>query len=156
MKKSLKKILLALSLSTLLLTACSSEETFNEVDLEKLATDILETKSFDDELVKVESSVVEAKYFISDEDSQNMVVYMSSNGATPEEIALFSVNSDQKDTIEKAIDDRIQDLKISFESYAPDEMYKLEEAVVTVQDGYVYMVISNNSNDVTSVIKSLE
>ena len=48
---------------------------------------------------------------------------------------------------------RINDLKIGFEDYNPDEMYKLENAVVKSSGKYVMMVISGDNTKAAEIIK---
>ena len=49
---------------------------------------------------------------------------------------------------------RINDLKIGFEDYNPDEMYKLENAVVKSSGNYVMMVICKDNAKAAEIINS--
>ena len=69
-------------------------------------------------------------------------VYVSGSMGTAEELGLFKAKSsgDLKD-IRAAVDRRIEDLKLNFEDYRPDEMPKIEDAVIVEKGSYLLFAI---------------
>lgn len=97
-------------------------------DLNAVAEDLLKNAGFADELNQADAAVVEKLYGIS--NAKEAVVYISS-GATAEEIALFSFETEaDAEQAQELAEARIQEQKESFESYIPEEVKKLDNAVI--------------------------
>ncbi len=73
-------------------------------------------------------------------------VYICASGAYPDEIAVFRFKNaeDAKDNID-ALNDRLTNQKELFETYTPDEMYKLDNAKVYTYNNYaVFLACEDN------------
>ncbi len=135
----MKKQTLAVLLTALLLTSCSSKPAA-DVDIELLAESIVETVVFDDDLAVIEDSMIPMLYDI---DGYVDAVLYKGSGATAEEVAIFQMGSDSdaKDAYEDAkahIESQIK----AYENYMPGEVARLEEAVVRRDGCYVSVVVS--------------
>lgn len=153
MNKKLLGLIACCAMATLTFVGCGGGA--NTVDLNTVADELLEKAGYEDELVKVEPSVVENIYFIDNDDVSDMVVYMSSNNSTPEEIALLKAkNAKSAEELETAVNGRLEELKISFENYAPNEVYKIENAVVKVDGNYILMTICPDNESADKVLSN--
>ena len=135
----MKKLILAVSAAALLLVSCGSQQT-RDVDIEVLAGEIVQTVSFDDTLEEIDDSMISMMYDIS--GYQDAVLYKGS-GATAEEVALFRMekSEDAKTALSEA-KAHIQSQIDAYESYMPDEVSRLEDAVVRQDGVYVSVVVS--------------
>lgn len=139
----------AFMLAVLTFSACSAEDT--QINIQELTDDLINNVKFEDEMTLIDEKTVESLYNINYAVSQ--VVYISS-GATAEEVAVFELK-DVKDA-SKALDaarQRIEVLKQGFETYIPEEIPKLDNAIVKKAGRYVIVCISN-SDEADEIINS--
>lgn len=135
----MKKQTLAVLLTALLLTSCGKSPA-KDVDIESLAESIVQTVAFDDDLTIIDDSMISMLYDI---DGYVDAVLYKGSGATAEEVAVFQMEtaSDAKNACEDA-KAHIQSQIKAYESYMPDEVARLEEAVVRQDGCYVSVVVS--------------
>lgn len=83
-------------------------------------------------------------YYIDPTTLENYAIYMADYATgNADEIAMFQVKeSDQVTVVKSLINDRIKDLKVRYEDYKPEEMTKLDSAVVEEKGNYIFVVIS--------------
>ena len=81
-------------------------------------------------------------------------MYMSGTRSTAEEVTVIKAK-DAADVqhIKDAIDVRIEDQKFSYEDYKPEEMTKIDGALVLTHGNYVLLVMAD---DTSSVEKTFE
>lgn len=147
MKKYLYSIVFMLIVLTL--SACSAKNT--EINIQELTADLISNVEFADEMTPINEKTIESLYNINYAVSQQ--VYISS-GATAEEVAVFELK-DENDA-SKALDavkQRIEVQKQDFQTYIPEEIPKLENAIVKKTGRYVIVCISN-SNEADEIINS--
>ena len=72
-----------------------------------------------------------------------------------DEIAMFQVKeSDQVTAVKTLINERINDLKVRYEDYKPEEMSKLENAVVIEDGNYLFVVISPDNDKAREIVEA--
>lgn len=133
------KLFLSVLVSILLLSACSPKQT--SINAKELSDDLATNAIFFDELTLTDKKTAEKLYDIK--DALNSYVYISS-GATAEEIAVFEFEeeSNAKQAVEKAVA-RISAQKDSFESYIPEEVKKLDNAIIKQSGRYLIVCVSD-------------
>ena len=156
MKKIISYALVLIMLFTF--ASCSSDTDTNGTT-EAVETAISRTASqwidyiaskvpFDDEMTMVGSEQAMAVYGIFEEDGYNgdCALYISTM-ATPEEIAVFKADDTLTlDDIYVKIEERLEKQKASYSDYAPQEVPKLESAVIkTVGDTIIVAVTADNA-----------
>ena len=95
-------------------------------------------------------------YRIEAADLADSKVYVSGSFSTAEEIAVFQASSEQAvDNIKKAIDTRLEDLKLAFESYAPDEMTKINDPVLKTKGTVIVLVLADDTSAVSDKVEAL-
>lgn len=125
-----------------------------QIDIEELATLITESGSFEDEIIKVDSEMIMDDYSFSDDEIEEIVSYQGS-GATSEELVILQVNDKSKlNSIKSKINSRVEERKEAFESYLPEEVYKIENNLLEIKGNYVIFCISNDSNKVGETINN--
>lgn len=150
MKKTIKNVLCLVlcALSIFAFAGCSGTQT-KEIDIEKLANDLMEQVQFKDTLTKLDDDMISKLYGIDYAEEQ--IVYIST-GATAEEIALFKLK-DESDAQKAydAVNKRLDYQKSSFELYIPEEMVKLDAAVVELYGNYVIFCVSDGDTAKTVI-----
>ncbi len=145
-KKWMAGLLAALALS---LGGCSSAP--EDVDIDKLAAELAEKVSFTDELAQIDDGMIPMVYDgLTWEDA---VLYMGS-GATAEEVALFAF-TDAK-AARMAVQEgkaHIESQKGAFENYVPEEVKRLEGAIVQQGGRYMAVVVTEDTDTADQILK---
>jgi len=147
----MKKIItLVLVLTTIMtLAACGGgTQDYNpytrDLDEDAFAATLLAKIEFGDIMTEVDddaAGVLYSLYGLTENDYDDLSVYMST-GATAEEIAVISVeNEDQAAKVGAVLVDRIDAQIKSYENYAPDEVEKLSNAIVEQVDDVVILIV---------------
>lgn len=154
----MKKPSLILAISILiiaaLLSGCAQKGKTADYNLAELSAKLEKSGAFSDILSPVEADVAAQFYGIEPGDIAECSV-LCSTGATTEEIGLFKcVSEDAARKVKAAADKRVESQRTAYESYAPKEMPKLDDAIV-VQDGvYVFYIVANDASKAREVLKS--
>lgn len=128
-------------------TAAASEDVAAVAD--KLKSDI----QYDDELIEIDDTKIAKILGVDQAAYTNAKVYISSSGATPEEIACFeATSSSTATTIEASLRARITAQTNTFTDYKPEQAPKLQNAVLKVKGNCVYFVVSGDSAKAETII----
>ncbi len=156
----MKKIFFALTLILLALSVCSCNgDTSNDIryqdislNLNDMAESLIENISFDDDLVALSDSVVEASYKY--DGALETVVY-AGGGATAEKIILVKAdNDDDALDIAKKLEE-YKDTQIAwFTDYRAQEVTRLNSAYIEIFDTYVVYCVSSNQDESADAVKS--
>lgn len=107
----------------------------------------------DDDISQVDAAMAAATYGIEEEKVQDCKVFLSS-GATASEVAVFAMkDEDGVNELLELINERLEERKASFADYAPDEVPKLENAVLLNKDNYVVFAVLSDPQAAEDVIK---
>ena len=137
----MKKVMLAAMMAGMLLTSCNEQP--KDVDISALASPNVGGGSFDDSLSEIDDDMISMLYSI---DGYTDAVLYKGSGATAEEVAIFKMETtdDAKAALEEA-QAHIQSQIESYESYIPEEVSRLEDAIVRQDGCYVSVVVSGDS-----------
>ena len=125
------------------LIGCGKSDSVSTIDITELGHILTENIEFEDELNIIDDSTAVKLYNI--DDFTKSQVYVSS-GATSEEIGIFEF-----DSVEKAkhgfdmAKSRIEEQKSAFELYVPQEVMRLEDAIVKRWGRYVITCVCDDS-----------
>lgn len=155
----MKKIGIAIACIALaagVLSGCGKEEAPQELSLPEMAQTLQDDLTFQDSLNQLDDDTM-ANFYPSVDLSrvEEYAVYISATGSTPEEIALFEVKS-QEDAkmVKDAFSERMTDQTISFQDYKPEEMVKIENAVVKTGGNYVFAVVCGDYDKAGDLLSS--
>ena len=105
-----------------------------------------------------EKSVDSLPDFFTDLDTDSLTdssYYICASGAFPDEIAFFRFkDADSAKAAEPAVKERLESQKATYETYTPDEFYKLEGAVLEVKDEYLYYLVTSDNDRAKEIVKS--
>jgi hypothetical protein len=94
---------------------------------------------------KVQKFIEDLPYFIPDLDTEKILelsYYICASGFQPDELLIIKFETNEKSTAAKAaVEARLETRKNDFRDYAPDEMYKLDSAVVYVYDRWLFFFV---------------
>lgn len=107
----------------------------------------------------IEKGIADLGAYFSDLDTSGITeasYYMCASGAYPDEIAVFRFSSAELAESGKAAVQTRLDKQISvYESYTPDEMYKLENAVIEVKGNYIYYLVTSDNVKAKEIAEGL-
>lgn len=155
--KKLTDIILIAMLVVMIFAGCSGRG--NAVKPEptaaQLASDMLAALTMEDELMEISDEVIENIYEIDDEEIAEYKVYVSSSGSTAEEVSVFkAAGKDGISYIETLIELRVQNQKISFQDYVPEEMVKIGSPLILKNGNFVALVLANDTKPAEKVFNS--
>lgn len=138
-----KLMILILSGMLLLLSACAPSTGEVKIDLDALADRLLESESFGEALNPVDDGIAEAIYNIENASSARLYV---GSGAVADELALFQFEDEAaaQEAAELARA-RVENQRESFADYIPEEVPKLDNAVVKSFGRCLVVCISSNA-----------
>lgn len=148
----MKKILvLGVIASAVILAGCGDKKTeFNVTDL---GNELVTSISYDDELSPLDIDTARMLLNLSDINIVDSAIYEGS-GATAEEIIVLKCSSEGDVTKAKnMMDERVAEQKESFEDYVPQELPKLDSAVIKTGGTYAVLSVSGDSADAEKIIE---
>lgn len=149
--KKLLVITVALCLAVAMFAGCGTQA--KEYNIHALAESIEKSGSFTDILSQVTTSQAIKLYKIDSSLIKDCAVYCST-GATTEEIGIFQCKDEESAKIvETAAKARADAQKAAYESYAPGEIPKLDDAVIKCEGVYTFYVVSDDPTAVAALIE---
>jgi hypothetical protein len=137
--------LLALFAFAAVFTACGAKKTA-EIDIAAFAEELTDSTAFAEELTPIGKDAALLRYGIKSEDAAECAVGVPAS-VSADEYAIFKASdSDAAKRIKSAIDNYIIMQKASYASYEPDEVPKLDAAIIKTTGLYVIYVCADNSS----------
>ena len=148
-----KNVLLILVLSLLFsLAACGGKEAKRDLDPAALSGDLLKSNVFSASLEELPASKVSAFYELDADTVEEAVLYHAS-GVSKEQIVILKLRD------ETAAGNTVSELKglitqwlEADKAYAPQEVPKLEKAVLRQSGVWVVLVISNDPDTTAKIV----
>lgn len=151
MKQRITTLLFA-CLLLLPLAGCSSKEEAKTLDLNAFTKSVLDAVEYDDELTLLPEGAASDYYNIPFDGLKQYVVYVSGTMATSNELAVFEVeNADALKAAQETAEARLNDLIESYENYRPDELARLNNALILSADNYLLFSVSNDNDTVSTL-----
>lgn len=140
------------ALFALSLSACGSSKEMNPADaLAVMQTDI----PFSEELTGLDKAAICKNYDLEETDLAGCAAAIGS-GATAENAAVLEgVDSAAAGRIQTALRAFLDDWIEGYSDYKPEEVPKLEQAVLKVKGNYVILCISADSGKAAAVVKDI-
>ena len=147
----MKKIL-ALILVAICLTSCG-ESAVSSVGIDALSKAIVKSLDFDDDLVILDDEV--AFYIHDAEDLVKDVAVYIGTGATAEEVAVFEAkNKASMSELKEEIAEYIADKCDEYEDYVPEEVARINKAVIREDGNYLVLCINKDPDKVNQLLNS--
>lgn len=146
--KKIIAIISALILSIVCLAGCGG----SEIDMTAAANSLLTEVTFAEELQPTSENIALRRLGINETDVESCIAYASTNAVVDEFAVVKATNPEGvESSIRSHIDSQIQ----TYQSYAPDEVEKLNSAIVQVSGNYVIYVVSSDNSSAQSVVDSI-
>jgi hypothetical protein len=131
-------------------TACSGAKEVTP-DAAEVTAAVLEQVQFSSELQQASDSTAQTVFSLP--DGVTVGLYLG-NGAFADELAVFAC-SDSSDmtAVSETVQQHLADLKASFEDYMPDEVNKIETAVVSSKGNCLVLCITDDAANAEKVIE---
>lgn len=129
-------------------------ESGSKIDAEQLSSRLRSEITFKDDLLRVETDLLNRFYPVLDTDLiENAYVYKSASGATAEEIAVFETKTTADvAAVKTAVERRVDDLLFNFEDYVPAEVQKIENAVIVTGGNIVVLVVADDHSAAQAIL----
>ena len=135
-------------LLTLALVGCGGSKVNNNVTADGLVGALYNTVKFDSEM----KSVSVDNYLTLPEGAQ--AAGRMSNGTTAEEIIVVRcANENDAKTVKTGIESFLADQRVNMERYQPQEVARMDNAVLTQRGVYVVLCVSADSEMAEKIIK---
>jgi hypothetical protein len=152
MKTRILAVWMTICCAAALLAGCGDAQA---ADAGEVADELKTSLVFQDDMMEIEKDVLENYYRVTDEEIEDFKVYKSASGATAEEIAVFTAKSGKTEAVKNAVEMRVEDLGLSFEDYVPEEMVKINNAVIVTRGSTVALVVADDSDGAKSLLDDL-
>ncbi len=81
--------------------------------------------------------------------------YMCASGAYPDEVAVFVFDTaENANNAKSAVQTRLDKQISVYESYTPEEMYKLEDAILDVRQNVIFYAVTENNSRAQEIFDS--
>lgn len=152
----MKRILIFLLSVILILSisACSDNSSkVSNASAADVALAIKNSTTFVDDMFEISDKVTKDFYSLPD-GVTDFKVFVSASGATAEELAVFKCDSKQtSEQVIKACEKRIENLIEKFEDYIPEEMIKINNAVIEEKNGFVMFICADSTDSAEKSFK---
>lgn len=119
---------------------------------QSLADELLKSEAFSDILSPITPVIASALFGVEQADIESCSVYCST-GATAEEIAVFRCSDEAAaQRVELGAKARAQSQKEAYESYAPQEIPKLDAASIRRAGVYVVYIVAEDSATIAPIL----
>lgn len=146
----MKKYIIGLSAALLLFSGCSNNKV--ELDPSTAVEKMSEEITFTDQFAPLDSENANRVYGV-DADLVEDSTAMVGSGATAESIAMFkAVDAKSAQDIEKQLEVFIDGYIEGYSDYKPEEVPKLESAIIERKDVYVVLCISADNEAAKTVV----
>lgn len=122
------------------------------IDMQKLAEELNNEKIFEDNLSQIDRDTIIKRYNFNSEKIKNINSYVGT-GATAEEILIIElVDKKDRNEIEKIIEIKLEERKADFQTYLPEEVFKLENYNLESKGNYIILCVSNDYDKAKEII----
>lgn len=152
----MKKILALLLCAAFVMAfaACGAKEEAVEIDVTALAAALAAADIYDDILSEVPAAAASRFYGYEEGDVTACALYQSTAAAAEEVFVAQCVSEEALAAVKAGVEARIEEQIASYESYVPEEVPKLNDALVITEGLYLIFVVSADSAGAQGIIDS--
>jgi hypothetical protein len=156
---AVKKLRITLAAMTVFLIVfliiSTGKGTKDDVDLRQVADLILQNISDADSMQEKGSMELKSLYGLSANDYEQAIIYVPVSNMDAAEMLLIKCSDEsQTESVQSAMEQRIQDQTGIFESYGVEQMAIISKAVVDIKDEYCLYVVSRYSETAEDIFES--
>lgn len=130
-----------------------------EYSVTELGNLLRENATYEDDIQPLGENATDAIEFVSvfyglDKTDIVEAVFYSGSGATPEEICVIKAAAGKINGVKSAMNDRVATLKQNFTDYNPEQMPKIDKAIVYVYGDYAVLSVSCDDTQAKQIIEN--
>lgn len=115
---------------------------------------VAEQVTFKDAMTEGDDAMFSARYNLDSELVEDKAMYVGTL-ATAEEITVIKVkDAGDVQAAKDAVNAHLEDQKTAFENYIPEEMPKIENALVLTQGNYVLLAVADDTSKVKETFEA--
>ena len=142
-------VILAVAAAAAVFAGCGSKK---EMNVDEVSGRLLSEITYQDELSKTSLDTAAMFLNLSDIDIKNAAIYETS-GWTAEEIVVIECGSkEDADKAKAALEARVAEQKVNYEDYVPEELEKLQAAVITESGNFAILSVSDEPDKAKSIL----
>ena len=132
---------------------CGCGEKAASFDVTELGSALNSQITYQDELMLMDTDTASMFLNLSDINIVNSAIYEGA-GATAEEIVVLEcASAEDARKAENMMKDRVAEQKESFVDYVPEEVNKLNEAIIVTNGNYAVLSVSNDTAGAKKIIE---
>ena len=156
MRQILTRMIPAVLVLCLALTACGSKDSGSAgYDPAATAQALLDSGAFTDTLETTDKDTVAILYGVEADSIVDCACYTSLSAGAEEIAVLTMADADSAKAAMDGLKARVADQKAVLESYQPDEVSKLDNAIFTQSDNTVVLVVAADTEKAQSTLDGL-
>ena len=156
MRQILTRLIPAVLVLCLTLTACGSKDSGSAgYDPAATAQALLDSGAFTDTLETTDKDTVAILYGVEADSIVDCACYTSLSAGAEEIAVLTMADADSAKAAMDGLKARVADQKAVLESYQPDEVSKLDNAIFTQSDNTVVLVVAADAEKAQSTLDGL-
>ena len=130
-----------------------AEEEVTSVDAASLAKSLVSDISYDDQLSEVDLDTAKMFLNFADVDIAEAYIYESSGATAEEVVVLVCKDSDNAAKAKTAFEQRVEEQTENFTDYVPEEVPKLNDAVIITSKEYAVLSVSGSAGKAKDIIE---
>ncbi len=141
------KVLITLVALLLLVCGCGKKET---IEISELSSVLAESVSFSEQLTQIDVSNIEKRYALNSKDYTEIMAFVGTLSTCDEYVI---VKTETPDAMVEKFNKYIEKKREEYKLYRPDELYKLDSAVIETHNKSVVMIITADFENALDVYK---
>ena len=143
----MKKCKVLIALLALLVCGCGKKEM---IEMSELSSTLAESVSFSEQLTEIDASNIEKRYALNSKDYTEITAFVGTLSTCDEYVI---VKTENPDAMTEKFNKYLEKKRKEYKRYRPDEVYKLDSAVIETHNKSVVMIITADSENALDVYK---
>lgn len=143
----MKKCKVLIALLVLLVCGCGKKEM---IEISELSSTLAESVSFSEQLTEIDASNIEKRYALNSKDYTEITAFVGTLSTCDEYVI---VKTENPDAMTEKFNKYLEKKRKEYKLYRPDEVYKLDSAVIETHNKSVVMIITADSENALDVYK---
>lgn len=148
-----KSAFLFLMIICLLFASCAQNEARTSRSAEEICESVLEKVKFYETLEPIDSSMIPLLVGEKVNEGTAKVLMYSGSRACADTLIVIELGSADSEVIRGLLESYVKKQRVNFEDYKPDEMNKIENAVISVTNDRAVLVITDDFQTASEAIK---
>ena len=140
-------------LCVMMLMGCGSTSAGNSVSAEKEASQIVSDLGLSETITEMDERVVKGLFFFDEGTIEDAKLYMDGSNQHADLVGVFKTTD--PDAVKAKVNDYLATLKETTQMYNPDEVFKIDHAIVQSGADQVIVVVTDDIEKAQKTVDSL-